>query len=219
MEHLNVRTLSDQVFDVLRERILSGALKPDAPIRQEAIALELNISKIPVREALAKLEQEGLLASHPHRGFVVRALSADEAEDVFSLRLKIEPDLAAMAAGRAVAADHARACQALADLDAELKSGGAGSGRLNRSFHMALVQPSMRPMSLQVLERLHGLSERYVRVHLGPQGRDERARKEHAALLEAWIDGNQGLVIKTTSAHISATLADLREQLTAQKAQ
>jgi len=215
MDTLDRRTLSDKVFGNLRERILAGELVSDAPIRQEAIAQELGVSKIPVREALARLEQEGLVSSHPHRGFIVRALSAAEAEDVFELRLKIEPELAALGAKLAGPADHARAREALAALNAELKSGSASAGQLNRDFHIALVRPAARPISIQMLKRLHGLSERYVRVHLGPNGRDERATREHTALLGAWLAGKSDDVRIAAQAHIEATLQDLRRQLSA----
>lgn len=215
MAVIDKRTLSDKVFERLRERILAGDLVSDAPIRQEAIAGELNVSKIPVREALARLEQEGLVSSHPHRGFIVRALSADEARDVFELRLKIEPELAGRGAEQAEAADHARAQAALAALNAELKIAGPSAGQLNRDFHMALVRPAARPISIQMLKRLHGLSERYVRVHLGPNGRDERATREHTELLNAWLAGNSEAVYEAAKAHIEATLRDLNEQLSA----
>src|SRR3546814_15847359 len=77
-----VRTLSERVFDIVREQIVVGELATDMPIRQDALAAELGVSKIPVREALARLEQEGLLISHPHRGYLVRPMSAAEADEI-----------------------------------------------------------------------------------------------------------------------------------------
>src|SRR3546814_8314293 len=76
-----VRTLSERVFDIVREQIVVGELATDMPIRQDALAAELGVSKIPVREALARLEQEGLLISHPNRGYLVRPMSAAEADE------------------------------------------------------------------------------------------------------------------------------------------
>jgi DNA-binding GntR family transcriptional regulator len=63
MNHLplEIRTLSDRLVDVLRDYILSGGIEPDLPIRQDALAAELRVSKIPLREALARLEQDGLV--------------------------------------------------------------------------------------------------------------------------------------------------------------
>ena len=89
---IEVRTLADRVYDIVRDRILSGDMAGGEPIRQDAIAGELGISKIPLREALTRLEQFGLVTSYANRGYVVSSLSAEEAEEVFALRLKLEPD-------------------------------------------------------------------------------------------------------------------------------
>ena len=89
------------LVDLLRERILSGDAAPERPLRQDAIAAELGVSKIPLREAMARLEREGLVRAEPNRGWFVRPLSAAEASEVYALRLKLEPELAALAAARA----------------------------------------------------------------------------------------------------------------------
>ena len=93
-----IRNLSEQLVDLVRDRILTGVVAPDRPIRQDALAAELGVSKIPLREALARLEQEGLLTSQANRGFTVRPLNAAEAEEVYALRLKLEPEMIALAA-------------------------------------------------------------------------------------------------------------------------
>ena len=90
-------TLSDRLMEVVRDMILSGAIAPDVPIRQDALAADLNVSKIPLREALVRLEQDGLVVSHANRGFFARGMSAAEVEEIFELRLKLEPDAAAEA--------------------------------------------------------------------------------------------------------------------------
>jgi DNA-binding GntR family transcriptional regulator len=77
-----VRTLSDQTYEIVRRRILVGAMQPGTAVRQDVIAAELGVSKIPLREALGRLEQDGLLSSYPNRGYVVRDLSTDEASEV-----------------------------------------------------------------------------------------------------------------------------------------
>jgi DNA-binding GntR family transcriptional regulator len=215
MALLDVRTLSNQVFEKVRDRILSGALAADAPIRQDALALELGVSKIPVREALSKLESDGLVASHPYRGFVVRPLSREEAEDVFDLRLKLEPDATALGARRADADAQAAAQAALAALDRALRAHAPDVGRRNREFHLALVRPAGRDVTVQTIERVLTLAERYVSVHLGPRGRSDRARREHQDLLEAWLKRRETTVRKKTEQHINATLRDLRAQLPA----
>ena len=207
------RLLPDQVFAEARERILSGRLPADAPIRQDALALELGVSKIPLREALARLESDGLVVSHPNRGFIVRPLSRADAEDVFDLRLRIEPNACVLGAIEADDASHAAAKVAFAALDFALRNGLTDVGRRNREFHLALVRPSGRGVTIETVDRLLALSERYVRVHLGEHRRLDRASHEHKALLEAWLKRRTDAVRREARAHIRATLADLRAQL------
>lgn len=210
--NLIVRNLSEQIFDLVRDRIVSGSVPANVAIRQDALANELGVSKIPLREALARLEQEGLLVSQPNRGFFVRPLTGEEAEEVYALRLKIEPEAVAVAAGRAAEADREYARLALDALDRAIDKSTDDVGRLNRAFHLALVKPARQPLTFQVVERLHIMAERYVRKHLEPMGRDTRANEEHEMILAAWMTGNSDEVGKLTREHISATLADLRKQ-------
>ena len=213
MASIIVRNLSDQLVELVRDRILSGEVPAELPIRQDALAAELGVSKIPLREALARLEQEGLLWSQANRGFFVRGLSTEEAEEVYALRLQLEPEAVALASQRANA-DEQRAAQAAFEaLDRVTHEHGDRVGALNRAFHLALIRPSGRPIGSNFLERLQILSERYVRKHLEPLGRDERASEEHARLLETWLARDAEAVAALTSGHIGHTLEDLRRQL------
>ena len=81
-----VQSIADQVYNFVRRDILTGELPPLSPIRQDTIAAKLKVSKIPLREALARLEQDGLVESSPNKGFFVRPISAREAREVFLLR-------------------------------------------------------------------------------------------------------------------------------------
>jgi DNA-binding GntR family transcriptional regulator len=209
---LVVQTLSEQIFTLVRDRIISGRIPSDAPIRQDALAAELGVSKIPLREALARLEQERLLVSHANRGFFVRPLSADEVEEVYALRLQLEPDAVGEASKVATREDKAAAKQALDALDKAMVSNKDQVGSLNRAFHMSLVQPLNRPLTVQIIERLNIISERYVRKHLEPAGRDDRAHKEHLAMLELWSQGKAKEVAAVMRDHIASTLEDLRRE-------
>ncbi|SFG35761.1 DNA-binding transcriptional regulator, GntR family [Novosphingobium sp. CF614] len=208
-----VRTLSEQIFEIVRERIVSGKLPVDRAVRQDALAAELGVSKIPLREALARLEQEGLLINAANRGFFVRAMSAEEAEEIFALRLSIEPD-AVVAAALAASEEERDAARAALD---ELNRAAADRldevGARNRDFHMALVRPGKRLLTTQLVERLHIMSERYVRKHLEPAGREDRAHLEHAVLMEAWLARDAERARTLIAEHIGGTLGDLRRQL------
>ena len=210
-----VRTLSERVFEIVREQIVSGKLPEDTPIRQDALASELGVSKIPLREALARLEQEGLLKSHANRGYFVQPMSADQVNEIFALRLAIEPRAAAFAAKRASDEDRARATKAYEDLETAANSNLADVAVRNRDFHTALVRAGGKLLTTQLVERLAILAERYVIAHLQPAGRDARAHLEHRGLFDAWLDRDGPQVEKLLKAHIQGTLADLRTQFDA----
>jgi DNA-binding GntR family transcriptional regulator len=217
MALVEVRTVSDRVFEALREKILRGDIAADAPVRQDTLATELGVSKIPVREALTRLEAQGLVTSFPHRGYIVRPLTRAEAEDVFDLRLKLEPDAAALGSERATEAEREEARAAFAALDKALRTRANDTGRRNREFHLSLVRPCRRTVAVETIERLLTLAERYVSVHLKPTGRPDRARREHEALLDAWLAQRGKALRKMTGDHIAATLTDLRAQLVNEK--
>lgn len=214
MTSIVVRNLSDQLVELVRDRILSGEVPADLPIRQDALAAELGVSKIPLREALTRLEQEGLLRSQANRGFFVRSLNTEEAEEVYALRLKLEPEAVALAASRADEAERRGAGEALDML--ERVTDVRGVGAFNRAFHLALIRPCGQPITSNILERLQVLSERYVRKHLEPLGRDQRAQEEHRELLETWLARDSEGVAALMRSHIGQTLEDLRRQLAAE---
>jgi len=205
-----VQTLADRIFAIVRERIIAGAIPPDRPIRQDALAAELGVSKIPLREAMARLEQEGLLHGVANRGYMIGALSVEQAEDIYGLRLKIEPMAAASAALVADDEDRAKLVAAFEALDQAATSDLARVAICNRQFHMAMVRPVRRPLTIQLVRQLAVLAERYVVAHLQPAGRDARAHLEHREQLEAFMARDAERLQGLLDAHIRSTLIDLK---------
>lgn len=206
-------SLSDRIAAILQERIVAGEFANDSPLRQDELATEFGVSKIPLREAFAKLEQAGLVTSEINRGFFVRPLSTEEARDVFDLRLRIEPDACVRGAERANEDDIAQARKALDGLNEAVLGHRSSAGPLNRAFHMALVRPAALPISKHMLERLHVIAERYVVCHLVPKGRSERAENEHGAIFEAWLARDAERLRRLCHDHIAATWSDLRTEI------
>lgn len=215
MTLLEKKALPERIADVMRSRIIAGSLAPDMSIRQDLLAAELGVSKIPVREALARLEQDGLIVSQTNRGFFVAPLSAEDAYDVFALRLKIEPDAVAYGCERAGPEDRAATRRTLDALNGAIAGHTENIGACNRAFHLSLIRPGRRRVTLQVVERLHLLAERYIFKHLESSSRNARAEAEHEALFESWSRGDASAAAARTAAHIEATLADLTEQFNA----
>jgi DNA-binding GntR family transcriptional regulator len=208
------RTVTAQLAARIRAKILSGAYPPGSALRQDSIAAEYGTSKIPVREALVQLRSEGLVDIFVHRGFQVRALSRDEAQEVFRLRLAIEPAAVALGAGAASGAERAAGRAALEALRETLTAGNLhGAGDLNCEFHLALVVPRVQPVTAEILYRLHTLAQRYVRFHLLAAGRVRRANREHAALYQAWAAGKAREAQRLARAHIEETRGELAQVL------
>ncbi len=205
-----VQTLADRIFAIVRERIIAGMIPADRTIRQDALAAELGVSKIPLREAMARLEQEGLLLGVANRGYRIAPLSAAEAEDIYSLRLKLEPAAAARAVGMADDADRASLIAAFEALDRAASDDLARVAICNRQFHTAMVRPIRQPLTIQIIRQLALLAERYVVAHLQPAGRDARAHLEHREQLDAFLAGDAARLQALLDAHIRSTLADLK---------
>jgi len=208
---LVVQTLSEQIFTLVRDRIITGKIAANAAVKQDALAAELGCSKIPLREAFVRLEQEGLLVSQANRGYFVKPMTADEVEEIYALRLKLEPDAVAKAALYADEAQRLAAKDALAALDAANGQGVHEVGKLNRLFHLSLVLPQ-DALTYQILERLNVMSERYVSRHLEPPGREDNAHIEHVKLLDAWLSGNDKLAASLCHTHLIGSLSDLRRE-------
>jgi len=211
-----VQTLSERICEIVREQIVSGKLPEDVPIRQDSLASELGVSKIPLREALVRLEQEGLLVSQANRGYFVQGMSSEQAEEIFALRLAIEPQAAAYGCRSASEEDRDRAGLAYKELEAAPEGDPVGAAVRNRDFHTALVRPGEKLLTTQLVEKLAVLAERYVIAHLKPTGRDARARLEHRGLFNAWMARDARQVEKLLKAHIRGTLEDLRAQFASQ---
>lgn len=180
------QTLADATTRVLRERILHGTLAAGEPLRQEALAQELGVSRIPLREAFQRLEAEGLVVLLPHRGAVVAELPLGDVRELFELRAMLESDLARRAVPRATAADHAEIRAAAAAFAAALDAGEVGTlGAANLRFHQALYRPAGRPRSLELFTRLHQQSDRLLRLQLTLTDGGARAVREHRAIAAA----------------------------------
>lgn len=180
------QTLTHQTTEALRERILRGEFGDNMPLRQDAIAAELGVSRIPVREALRQLEAEGLVVFNPHRGAVVSSLSLGEIEELFELRAQIESDLIRRAVPRVRRDDLTSARDTLKAYDAAFRKGEVTTwGKLNWEFHATLYAPADRPFTMAVVQRLHQQSDRYLRMQLVLTHGEMRASDEHKTILSA----------------------------------
>src|SRR5690349_16661112 len=150
------QTIASLTVEALRERILRGDYPDGEPLRQDALADELGVSRIPVREALRQLEAEGLVTFNPHRGAVVSSLSLEEIDELFELRADIESELLGRAIPVMTKEELTRATEVLDEFRDALQAGEATRwGQLNWHFHAALYAPANRKVTMGVLQKLH----------------------------------------------------------------
>ena len=180
------QTVTSLTRDAIRDRILRGGYPAGEPLRQDAIAEQLGVSRIPVREALRLLEAEGLVTFNPHRGAIVSTLSMAEIEELYELRADIETDLLQRAMPHMTEEQIARAEEVLDTYDASLKRGQvAGWGGLNWKFHSTLYAPADRPVTMGIVHRLHQHTDRYSRMQLALTHGEQRAITEHREIIAA----------------------------------
>jgi DNA-binding GntR family transcriptional regulator len=178
------RTAQAVVADRLRRAILSGQLAPGSRLLQSAIAEEMGTSTTPVREAVRELAGEGLLHVDPHRGVVVHQPRVDLLQEVYGIRLLLEPVAIAATVENITPGQLSAAKHILEEMDRE--SDPAEWAILNASYHSLLAEASRMPILTPLLEKLRNISTVYVAslLHLHPDV-VRKAQAEHWALLEA----------------------------------
>lgn len=181
------QTMAGMLVDALRERILSFEIPEGSQLRQDSLANEFGVSRIPVREALLQLEGEGLVTQSAHKGYTVTTLSLDEIREVFDLRAVIEVDLLRRSIPVMRDTDITASREVLAVFDDMLarKSEDANWGRLNWRLHEALYAPAGRKHTMRIVHNLHRNADRYLRLQLSlTQSTNDRARAEHRRLVD-----------------------------------
>src|SRR5690349_17251291 len=212
------QTIASMTITAPRARILRGDYPDGEPLRQDAIADELGVSRIPVREALRQLEAEGLVTFSPHRGAVVSTLSLEEIEELFELRAEIECEVLRRAIPNTGSDQLARATDVVDEFDAALAAGESERwGPLNWRFHSALYAPARRNLTMGVLQKLHQHSDRYFRMHVVLAGGGITASQEHRAIAAAVRRGDAKAATQLMQSHILGAGQSLLALLKAQR--
>jgi DNA-binding GntR family transcriptional regulator len=193
---------SDIVSAYLREMIITGELAPNAPLRQRQLAEEFGVSPTPVREALRRLETEGLVHYDLHRGATVIGGALGPTEENYWVRAALEPFAARLAASRVSDAE----LEELQQIHQELKDAVAGEGEdrdrqfadLNRRFHFHIYTASRSPLLLALLRLL------WQSFSLGPLSTRsyEESMEQHQTIVDALKARDPKLAEQHTRRHI-----------------
>ncbi|MCG8922975.1 GntR family transcriptional regulator [Lentzea sp. CC55] len=202
-------TKSDFAYAHVRELILSGTLEPGSVLNQALLAQQIGISTTPLREALRRLRQQGLVELDAHRDARVTALTAEEARDLLEVRRSLDPLAASLAAQRRTRQDIAEMRAALEDLEPLPGDPTTAHLMAHRRFHAAIYYASHNTMLTGVLDGLWDTSDRYRRHGLRVERSDEeRAAKanEHALLFQAVLEGDGETAADVMRAHVETSL-------------
>ena len=208
---LAVTTVADQAADALRRKIMSGELAEGCSLRQDALATEFGISRIPLREALVQLEGEGLVRIVAHKGAVVAGLSIDEISELFMLRSVLEPLLLKKSAPKLTPDDYARLDAILADYKVELLAQHTTRwGELNTRLHDVLLSRADQPRTAAIVATLLQQTDRYTRMQLSLSADSIRqAQQEHEELVGLCRAGDVRGAASLLKRHIEHASRDL----------
>ena len=176
-------TTPDLIADTLRDEILHGAFAPGQPLRQEELAERFGVSRLPVRDALLRLEAQGLVNVLPNRGAFVVSLTPDEVREIYEMRILLEGDILERAVPRMTADDWRRIDAAHAE--SVRSANGPEWVEGDWAFHRALYEPAGRPRQLATIEQLRGTVARYWTVRDTLPSRSAEWLADHDAIVEA----------------------------------
>jgi DNA-binding GntR family transcriptional regulator len=191
---MDTSTLTDRVYQILRDSILQGKFAPGQRVNLTSLARELKVSNTPVREAIARLQRLGLVDVVPYRGCYVQALNAAQMGDIFDVRIALE-ELAARIAARRTTPELLRRMEAtIHAYDTAYRDGDMSAViDADRAFHDTLVQASGNSVLLDMLPTLSGRTRLLIAMNAPRRGKPmhKTAVEGHRRILEALTEGDE----------------------------
>lgn len=183
---LNRSLLSERVYETIEESILNGEFAPGDALPEIRLSAELGVSRTPVREAIGKLELEGLVRTIPNRGALVVGISEQDIDDIYTLRMHIE-GLAASWAAERITPEQVEQLRGIVDMQEYYMQRGEAQQvwELDNRFHALLYEASGSHVLRQTLSSFHHFVQRARQVSIQSPGRAGPSVQEHRAVMEA----------------------------------
>ncbi|MGE5553432.1 MAG: GntR family transcriptional regulator [Betaproteobacteria bacterium] len=208
----NYKPLRELVFESLREAIITGRLRPGERLMEIQLAEELGVSRTPVREAIRKLELEGLVLMIPRKGAYVSQISMKDIADVFEIRRALEGLAARLAAERATEEEIERLERALVKIFEVAETEDLnGAVALDTDFHEELMNASHNPRLSQLVSNLREHIQRFRLTSLSHPGRVKLAVEEHRKIVDAIASRDAELAQNLAYEHIENAENSLME--------
>ena len=214
------KPLRDVVFETLRDAIITQVLKPGERLMEIQLADEMGVSRTPVREAIRKLELEGLVVMVPRKGAYVAGVSMKDIHEVYEVRSALEMLAATLAAERITEEElDALERQVLRESEEEDKQDGSDLDNIiyiDSSFHDIIYQAAHNQRLVQFVNILQEQLQRFRAASLARPGRSKTALEEHKQIVEALSDRNGELAARLAREHIenaeNAMIASMEEK-------
>ena len=205
-----------QIFEILRAQIISLELAPGTPLARPALAESFGVSQTPVRDALLRLEQEGLVIVHPQSSTLVSPIDLEQAHETQFLRTSLECEVARTITAGSRKFDLRPAELVLDEMEAIwVKHHDATAFRpKDQAFHLALFQAVRRERLWELVVQRSGNIDRLRNLHLTTEGKATRILRDHRDILDALVAGKAKAAEAAVRRHLSGTLAavaDIRE--------
>lgn len=198
----NYQTKNIIVFNILKEKILSGELKPGEKLIIRELSSSLAVSETPIREALKTLEAEGLLSLTPHVGFIVTKLKLKELEDILIIRYNLEFLATEIAVDKISNKDIERLVDRIKEMRICIRENDIPNyGRLNREFHQIIYKASNNQSLFKLIIDLWDKSERVRSVFLLEPEIIEQSYNEHIQLIDILKKKDKNLAVTIMKKH------------------
>jgi DNA-binding GntR family transcriptional regulator len=203
-------SLEEKVYISLEEQIISQKLRPGESVTEMKLSRELGVSRTPVREALQRLDREGLIKLIPNKGAVVLGISEQDLIDIYKIRMRLEGLAARIAAEK----KDEQFCRALGD-NVDLTEFYMTKGdiekvkNLDSEFHDIIYRCCESRMLGKTLSELHRYIASYRKLSLAVSGRIDRSLAEHKEIYDAIASGNADAADELMSKHVERALENL----------
>lgn len=205
-------TTQEHALVELRRRILTGEVRPGEAIRAEQVAAELDVSRVPVREALKILEGEGQVVYRPHHGYTLAELDLGDLREIYRIRLLLEDEAARAALPILTDGDLRAMREAMHEMES-LGDDVAAMAVVNRRFHLTLLEASGMPHLLHHIRLLWNASDHYRSVYYLDDANRREVHDDHRRIVEACEARDEAALIAALDEHRDHAIDGLRSTL------
>ncbi len=206
----NTKSLAERVYNSLEEEILNGTLKSGDTLTELSLSKRLGVSRTPIRAAISRLAEEGLVSIEANRGATVTGVSSDDLVNIYKIRMRLEGLASAEAALKISEEDKKRLCESVELAEFYINKKDAEKLKeLDSEFHNIIYKASGNRLLSKILSELHRNIKTYRKLSLSVPDRLSKSIEEHKSILDAIVRGDSEEADRLTKEHIGAALENL----------